>query len=143
MNNLGFELGAAPDEAAALDILRGAETATLAGQKTAILGLAQARGWASPEWANITDDAIERIQSGSAQGAAFPVGITAAALLQKDFPPIPWLVDGVIPGEGLTLLAGAPKVGKSWLTLQLALAVSSGGDFWGLRTRLAPEGAAV
>jgi len=51
---------------------------------------------------------------------------TAADLLAEDFPDPRWAVPGLFP-EGLTLLAGAPKVGKSWLCLGLALAVASGG----------------
>lgn len=43
-----------------------------------------------------------------------------------DLPPMRWAVEQVIP-EGLTLLAGAPKMGKSWLALDLCLAVASGG----------------
>ena len=34
---------------------------------------------------------------------------------------------GIIP-EGLTMIAGAPKIGKSWLALNVAAAVSTG-DF--------------
>lgn len=40
----------------------------------------------------------------------------------------------IIPGilhNGLTIFAGRPKVGKSWLTLQLALAVARGDKFLG------------
>lgn len=51
---------------------------------------------------------------------------TAADLLAEEFPDPKWAVPGLFP-EGLTLLAGAPKVGKSWLCLGLALAVASGG----------------
>jgi hypothetical protein len=51
---------------------------------------------------------------------------TAAELLKTDFPDPKWAVPGLFP-EGLTLLAGAPKVGKSFLCLGLALAVASGG----------------
>lgn len=40
--------------------------------------------------------------------------------------PMRWAVPGLVP-EGLTLLAGAPKRGKSWLALDLCLAVASGG----------------
>ena len=36
---------------------------------------------------------------------------------------------------GLTVLAGAPKRGKSWLALALAIAVASGADFLGNRTQ--------
>lgn len=44
----------------------------------------------------------------------------------QDFPPLAYAVDGLIP-EGLTLVVGPPKAGKSWLTLALLLAVASGG----------------
>jgi RecA-family ATPase len=39
-------------------------------------------------------------------------------------------VPGVLP-EGLTILAGKPKLGKSWLALDMALAVAAGGDVLG------------
>ena len=42
------------------------------------------------------------------------------------FPPLSYVVPGLIP-EGLTLLVGAPKIGKSWLSLAVALAAASGG----------------
>lgn len=42
------------------------------------------------------------------------------------FPPLSWAVHGLIP-EGFGLLTGPPKVGKSWLVLEIALAVASGG----------------
>lgn len=37
-----------------------------------------------------------------------------------------WAVPGLIP-TGLSMLAGRPKVGKSWLSMQFALAVATGG----------------
>ena len=55
---------------------------------------------------------------------------SAAELLKTDFPPIRWIVPGLI-GEGLTLINGAPKIGKSWLVLNLAIAAASGGAFLG------------
>jgi hypothetical protein len=51
---------------------------------------------------------------------------TAPELLALDLPEPRWAVEGVVP-EGLTLLAGKPKLGKSWLALGLAVAVASGG----------------
>lgn len=42
----------------------------------------------------------------------------------------PMIVPNMIP-VGLTVLAGAPKRGKSWLSLALAIAVSGGTDFLG------------
>ncbi len=44
-----------------------------------------------------------------------------------------WIVEDFLPA-GLHLLSGAPKVGKSWLVLDLALKVSKGEPFWGLAT---------
>ena len=55
-------------------------------------------------------------------------GLSAKALVQKDFPEIKWVVDDLLP-EGLTILAGAPKIGKSFFCLNLALAVSQAGTF--------------
>lgn len=55
---------------------------------------------------------------------------TAEALLTAEYPPIDWIVEGLI-GEGLTMICGAPKIGKSWLVLSLALAAAQGGAFLG------------
>ena len=55
---------------------------------------------------------------------------TAADILATDYPPVQWVVPEIIP-EGLTKIDGGPKVGKSWLALHLATAVSSGGYFMG------------
>lgn len=46
-------------------------------------------------------------------------------------PGVRWLVHGLIPKPGRFLLCGLPKVGKSNLALQIALAVSQGRDFLG------------
>lgn len=48
------------------------------------------------------------------------VGKCGAALDCKVFEPIVWVVHGYLP-EGLALLAGRPKLGKSWLALEWAL----------------------
>jgi biotin operon repressor len=52
-------------------------------------------------------------------------GISAFALMAKQFEPIRWIVPGYVP-EGLTVLAGAPKLGKSWLALGWMVSVASG-----------------
>jgi hypothetical protein len=51
---------------------------------------------------------------------------TADALMAAEFPEPRWAVPGLV-AEGVTLMAGSPKVGKSWLSLGLGLAVASGG----------------
>ena len=50
---------------------------------------------------------------------------TAASLKEKKFEPISYVVPLLIP-EGVTILAGKPKVGKSWLALDLGLTLAAG-----------------
>jgi len=49
----------------------------------------------------------------------------AATLLDLQLPPVRWTVNDILP-EGLILLSGKPKLGKSWLALSVALAVAHG-----------------
>ncbi|GAB3630267.1 hypothetical protein GCM10027419_51240 [Pandoraea terrae] len=63
-------------------------------------------------------------------GRANPLAsiISAAELATREFPEQRWIVPGIIP-EGLSLLAGKSKCGKSWLALQTAVDVANvGGD---------------
>lgn len=61
---------------------------------------------------------------------AMPKGMTASELQMMEFPSPIWIVDGLIP-TGLSLLAGKPKMGKSWLMLDTARAVAGGGEILG------------
>jgi hypothetical protein len=45
--------------------------------------------------------------------------ISAAALAKKTFEPIEFLVPDLLPSIGLTMISGAPKVGKSYFCLNL------------------------
>lgn len=54
----------------------------------------------------------------------------ASDLIDKDLPPIEYVVDEILP-EGVGVVSGAPKAGKSWLTFQTALEVSIGGEVLG------------
>lgn len=56
--------------------------------------------------------------------------IDAETLLGMDFPPIQYVIPGYVP-EGLTILAGRPKLGKSWMALGFAIAVATGGSALG------------
>lgn len=47
-------------------------------------------------------------------------------LLSWELPPVRWTIPDILP-EGLTLLAGKPKLGKSWLALSVALSIAAGG----------------
>jgi len=52
-------------------------------------------------------------------------GYSAAELEGKVFPPLKWVVPNYFP-EGLTILAGKSKIGKSWLMLAMSYAVALG-----------------
>ncbi len=62
--------------------------------------------------------------------APFGDAWTADQLLATTFPDPRWAVPEIIP-EGLTVLAGAPKAGKSWLAMNVGLAVAAGGNALG------------
>ncbi len=47
-------------------------------------------------------------------------------LREQQFPPIKWAVPGLVP-DGVTFLAGKPKMGKSWMALNIACAIAAGG----------------
>src|SRR5215207_2309862 len=55
-----------------------------------------------------------------------PTTMSATELMRLELPPVKWAVPGVLP-EGVTILAGKPKMGKSWLGLGLSVSVSAGG----------------
>ena len=59
--------------------------------------------------------------------------IDADTLLSTPLPITKFIVEGLLP-EGLHILAGSPKVGKSWLALWLCFQVSKGDSVWGLPT---------
>ena len=51
--------------------------------------------------------------------------ISIGDLSTKEFAPIDWLLEPFLPRPSLTLIAGPPKVGKSWLCLFFALQIAS------------------
>ncbi len=55
-----------------------------------------------------------------------PRTMTAAELIAEDLPPVRWAVPELLP-EGVTLLCGKPKLGKSWFGLGLCVATAAGG----------------
>jgi hypothetical protein len=98
-----------------------------------------AEGWDSPTWkvAAAEYHANRPQQNGSRHAGLSVVGakekqpagwrsnvFSAADLHNKTFPEISYVVPGLIP-EGLSILAGRPKIGKSWLALDMAFSVAS------------------
>ncbi|WP_295211524.1 AAA family ATPase [Ruminococcus sp.] len=51
------------------------------------------------------------------------------------YKPIEFVIDGFI-AQGLYILAGAPKVGKSWLALDMCLSIAKGKNVLGQKTLL-------
>jgi hypothetical protein len=51
---------------------------------------------------------------------------TAAEIVAEELPPVKWVVPDILP-EGVTFLAGKPKMGKSWMGLDLSIATATGG----------------
>ena len=60
--------------------------------------------------------------------------MTMPELMETRFPIRPAVIDGLLPA-GTYLLAGAPKIGKSFLVLQMAYQVSMGAPFLGFSSR--------
>ena len=59
--------------------------------------------------------------------------ISARDLQDKEFQPVKWVVEGLLP-QGLALLVSPPKFGKSWFALDLCLSVAAGQRFLDMPT---------
>lgn len=59
--------------------------------------------------------------------------VNANDLMDMEFQPTGWLVEKIL-GKGVYILAGASKIGKSWLVLWLADRVSKGEKVWDFKT---------
>jgi hypothetical protein len=71
------------------------------------------------------DQTTPEAKRGNGHARSTPTA-SVEGLRTMTFTPIKYVVPGVFV-EGLTLLAGKPKVGKSWLLLHAAVAVARGG----------------
>lgn len=58
--------------------------------------------------------------------------IDSETLMNSEFRERRFCVETLLP-QGLCMLAGAPKIGKSWMALDLALHVAKGEALWGLK----------
>ena len=57
-------------------------------------------------------------------------GFNAAELMLMELPEPKWAIQGILP-EGLNILAGKPRMGKSVISLNIAIAIASGGKALG------------
>lgn len=119
-------------------------------KKVYILNLSQE--WTDiPQKADITDffqaygkertlQAIERLCTNSPEWTPFEAEeedvfssfgfYTVPDLTEAERKPPEFIIDGMLP-VGMSFLSGAPKIRKSFLALQIAIAVASGGQFFG------------
>ena len=60
------------------------------------------------------------------RGPYVPQPFSARELLELELPEVKWAVSELLP-EGLAVLAGKPKMGKSWMAFHLGIAIAEGG----------------
>ena len=60
--------------------------------------------------------------------------IDGQTLMTMPLQPLEFIIENLL-SKGLHILAGSPKVGKSWLALWLAVVVSKGEDIWGNKVK--------
>ena len=68
--------------------------------------------------------------TGAKQRFDFSTIKSIAQLQRQEFKPIKWVVEDLLP-SGNIMLAARPKMRKTWLALQLAMAIASGREFLG------------
>jgi hypothetical protein len=74
--------------------------------------------------------ALARFRALPEKPLLIPQGFTSMEITTMKLAEPNWVVQGLIP-VGLSVLAGKPKTGKSWLMLDLSLAVAAGGKVLG------------
>ena len=62
------------------------------------------------------------------------ITVDGRTLMDRPLEPPNFVVDTLL-SQGLHLLAGSPKVGKSWLALWLAVTVAKGEPVWNMTTK--------
>jgi len=92
-----------------------------------ITGAANASGANSKDILLYANSLLEDISRKNGQPRCTGLcAITAADLNLREFTPPRWAVPDLFP-SGLSILAGKPKSGKSWLALGMAVSVTTGG----------------
>ena len=60
--------------------------------------------------------------------------IDGETLMDMKLPPTKFCVETLLP-QGISMLGGAPKIGKSWMVLDLCVRIAKGETIWNLPTR--------
>lgn len=84
------------------------------------------------EWASVAVAAFETCPRciASIERFGVPGMVPMSQLMRTTFPDLAWHIPALFP-EGFSLLVGAPKAGKSWLALAIAIAAGGGGELFG------------
>ena len=109
------------------------ENAT-SGKLVAVTGLSANGNHAQEHHTTDAHEKLDAIRT-LAQAAKVPTSTSGSLwavgdLLSFEFPEPVWAVPNLIPA-GMSILAGRPKIGKSWLALQVAVAAGTGGRVLG------------
>lgn len=59
------------------------------------------------------------------------IPLSLTELLSTDFPENKWVIEKLIPHQGITILSGAPASFKTWLLLRMAIDIATGGSLLG------------
>jgi len=59
--------------------------------------------------------------------------IDGNTLMSQHYDPLQFCIEKILP-HGIFVFAGSPKVGKSWLTLDMCQSISTGGKLWDFNT---------
>ena len=79
-------------------------------------------------------EAVRHIQRTLGERITELDAVNANELMDMEFQPTGWLIEKLL-GKGVYILAGASKIGKSWLVLWLADRVSKGEKVWEFKTQ--------
>jgi hypothetical protein len=79
-------------------------------------------------------EAVRHIQRTLGEQITELEAVNANELMDMEFQPTGWLIEKLL-GKGVYILAGASKIGKSWLVLWLADRVSKGENVWEFKTK--------
>ena len=60
--------------------------------------------------------------------------VDGETLMDMKLPPTKFCVETLLP-QGISILGGAPKIGKSWMVLDLCVRIAKGEAIWNLSTR--------
>lgn len=60
--------------------------------------------------------------------------IDGETLMDLKLPPTKFCVETLLP-QGVSMLGGAPKIGKSWMVLDLCIRIAKGDSIWNLPTK--------